>query len=114
MLYIGFSDYSYKIHARIFCKKLKHCAPVVIDKDTAIIYQFVRINKIEKIRIKKRDFHILEKHGWIFIKWRKNTKAQTNTRYNCFTCVQFTKKMCGIKNIKIQTPLALFNYIRQK
>ena len=32
----------------------------------------------------------------------------------CFTCVQFTKAVCGIKNINIQTPLALFKYLTDK
>ena len=112
MLYIGFSTKSRKIHAKLFCKQFKHCAPVVINKDTVIIYQFVRINKIVKITINKKDLSILEKYGWKFIKYSKDIKRIPNPHY--LTCVQFTKYMCGINNIKIQTTLALFEYLNKK
>lgn len=111
MLYIGFSNYSNKIHAKLFCNKYKHCAPVIINGDTVIIYQFVRINKVVKIFIKKTDLKLLGKHGWIFIKHQKNIKQIPKF---CLTCVQFTKHVCGIKNIKIQTPLALFKYLNDQ
>ncbi len=112
MLYIGFSNYSHKIHAKIFCKKYKHCAPVIINKTNIVIYQFVRIDKIAKIIIQKSDLKILQMHGWRFIKY---SKKQTHIpKKHCLTCVQFTKDMCGIKNIKIQTPLALFKYLNRK
>ena len=112
MLYIGFSKKSHKIHAKLFCKYYKHCAPVVIKGNSVIIYQFVRINKIVKIQINKKDLSILEKHGWKFIRYTKDTKIMPKSR--CLTCVQFTKYMCGINNIKIQTPLALFQYLNKK
>ena len=112
MLYIGFSNYSSKSYANILCKKYKHCAPVIINKNEAIIYQFVHINKIVKLIVQKNDIKTLKRHGWTFIKMTSQPR-KTPVR-NCLTCVQFTKKMCGIKNIKIQTPLALFNYLNKK
>ena len=113
MLYIGFSNYSNKLHAKIFCNTYKHCAPVVVKGDTVIIYQFVHINKIVKIHIQKKDLNILKRHGWKFIKSPSYNK-ETIPSFYCMTCVQFTKAMCGIKNIKIQTPLALFKYLCKK
>ena len=112
MLYIGFSNYSNKFYAKIFCKKYKHCAPIVVNKNNAIIYQFVHINKTVKIIVKKSDLKTLERHGWIFIKYP--TKIQEIPALLCFTCVQYTKRVCGIKNIKIQTPEALLNYLNKK
>ena len=112
MLYIGFSNYSSKRYANIICKKYKHCAPVIINKNEVIIYQFVHINKIVKIVIKKTDIKKLKQHGWIFVK--TPTLSRKKFAWCCLTCVQFTKHMCGIKNIKIQTPLALFNYLDKK
>ena len=112
MLYIGFSNYSNKIHAKIFCNTYKHCAPVVVKGDTVIIYQFVHINKIVKIHIQKKDLKILKKHGWKFIKYPAAPEHIQNKTF--LTCVQFTKAMCGIKNINIQTPLALFKYLTDK
>lgn len=112
MLYIGFSNYSHKIHARLFCKKYKHCAPIIVTKDSVAIYQFVCMNKIVKIDIQKNDLQILEKHGWKLVKCPRDTG---NINISCgLTCVQFTKNFCGIKNIWIQTPLALFRYLTEK
>lgn len=113
MLYIGFSNYSKKIHAKILCKKFKHCAPIIINGDNVIIYQFVHTNKIAKIVIQKSDLKTLKKHGWIFVKYSLNNPNITKGKHY-LTCVQFTKDTCGIKNIKIQTPLALFKYLNQK
>ena len=108
MLYIGFSIYSHKVHSQMFCRKYKHCAPVVINGDNVVIYQFVHVNKISKIIIKKEDLNILKKHGWKFVKYSKQSNIN---KAHGFTCVQFTKRACGIKNIKIQTPDALLRYI---
>jgi len=112
MLYIGFSSYSSKNYANIICKKYKHCAPIIVNKNKAVIYQFVRINKIVKIVIKKTDIKKLKHHGWTFVKM--SVLPCKKVAWGCLTCVQFTKYMCGIKNIKIQTPLALFNYLNKK
>ena len=112
MLYIGFSNYSNKTISRLFCKQYKHCAPVLVNGDTVLIYQFVRINKISKIRIRKKDLKTLKMHGWKFVRYHKNSKQISHKI--CFTCVQFTKAVCGIKNINIQTPLALFKYLTDK
>lgn len=112
MLYIGFSNYSNKFYAKIFCKKYKHCAPVLINKNNATIYQFVRANKIVKINIKKSDLRLLKQHGWIFIKYP--ARIQEKDSLFCLTCVQFTKHACGITNIKIQTPQSLLDYLQKK
>ena len=113
MMYIGFSNYSNKFYAKIFCKKYKHCAPIQVNKNNATIYQFVRINKIVKINIKKNDLKLLKRHGWIFVKCPANIKEENNTPL-CLTCVQFTKRTCGIKNKKIQTPQKLLDYLNKK
>lgn len=112
MLYIGFSKQSHKIHAKLFCKNYKHCAPIVIKGNTVVIYQFVRINKIVKITVNKKDLSVLEKYGWKFIAYPIDTEKIPHSHY--LTCVQFTKHMCGIKDIKIQTPFALFEYLNKK
>ncbi|MBR5354530.1 MAG: hypothetical protein IK122_00195 [Alphaproteobacteria bacterium] len=112
MLYIGFSDYSHKILAKVFCNKYKHCAPIIVNKDSIEIYQFVHINKMVKIDIRKKDLQTLEKHGWKLVKVAIDIKQTQRKHY--LTCVQFTKAVCGIKNIRIQTPLALFRYLMTK
>lgn len=113
MLYIGFSLYSHKLHSRIFCHKYKHCAPVIIRGENAIIYQFVRINKVTEIHIRKKDLDILRRNGWTFIAYNKN-KTLLNMRKRFFlTCVQYTKHFCNIKAVNIQTPDALLKYIHK-
>ncbi len=109
MIYIGFSTHSHKLYARILCKKYKHCAPVIVNKNECIIYQFVNAYKQEKISIKPRDLNILKQHGWTFVKY--NCKINPDTKFVALTCVQFTKHLCGIKNIMIQTPDKLFNFL---
>jgi len=111
MLYIGFSNYSSKRYANMLCKKYKHCAPVIINKKEVIIYQFVHMNKVVKIIVQKNDIKKLELHGWTFVKCC--SRPRTKLALHCLTCVQFTKSMCGIKNVTIQTPLALFNYLNK-
>ena len=110
MLYIGFSDYSNKTLARMLCKKYKHCAPIIIDNKNIVIYQFVHMNKIVKIIRPKCDLNRLCQNGWVLIKY--HTQPKQNIKKKCLTCVQFTKYVCGIKNIWIQTPLDLFKYIK--
>jgi len=114
IIYIGFSNRSHKLIARIFCRHFKHCAPVIIDKNKCNIYQFTTINNIKIVPVKKRDLKILEHYGWKFIKY--NIKNPHMARFNThtITCVQFTKCFCGIKNIKIQTPFCLFKYLTKK
>jgi len=113
MLYIGFSDYSNKFYAKMFCKKYKHCAPIIVNKNNVEIYQFVHLNKIVKIVIQKSDLKLFKRHGWIFIKYPPVPQKEIPMR-RCLTCVQFTKAVCEIKDKRIQTPLALFKYLTGK
>jgi hypothetical protein len=108
MIYIGFSTRTHRLYARILCKKYKHCAPVIIKGNKCYLYQFVNKNNISVINLKPRDLLILQKYGWIFIKYdcifTENIKASN--------CVQFIKKACGINNRKILTPYDLFKYLK--
>ena len=114
MIYIGFSKKTHKLHAHIICRKYKHCVPIVILKKQFVLYQFVRPNKIVKLLLTKRDLKILEKNGWKLIKYKiKNTQHKYRASSG-ITCVQFTKKFCGIKKITIQTPDALLRYLLRK
>ena len=72
MFYIGFSLKTHKVHARILCRKYKHCAPVEILRNSAVIYQFVNPGEIVAIKIRKQDLDRLKLFGWVFIKYKKN------------------------------------------
>ena len=111
-MYIGFSLKTHKLHARILCRKYKHCAPIIIIANQAIIYQFVNPKKIVAIHVRKHDLKRLEKYGWLFIKYNKSLSKKNVSNIHALTCVQFTKRVCGIKKINIQTPDALLRYLK--
>jgi len=114
MLYIGFSTVSHKLSARILCKHFRHCAPIIINNDKYILYQFVNKNNIAKIILTSRDLKILEHHGWKFIKYNgKIAHTRALKSKSIITCVQFTKRFCGINKKTIQTPDALFRFLTQ-
>ena len=100
--------------ARIFCRHFKHCAPVVTKKNRFEIYQFTNIKNINIIPIKKRDIKVLEQYGWRFIKYSAKSLPQNALNIHALTCVQFTKKFCGIKKVSIQTPDELLKYLTKK
>lgn len=113
IIYIGFSTKTHKFIAHIICHKFKHCAPIVINKNTCEIYQFTKHKQISIIPIQKRDMKILEKYGWKFVKY--NIPRLPNiSNINALTCVQFTKRFCHIKRFRIQTPDGLLRYISKK
>lgn len=114
MLYIGFSTRSHKILARIFCKKYRHCAPVMIMHDKCILYQFVQRKKIVPIYLKHKDINILRQFGWIFIPTNKTDISFNPLQSNAITCVQFAKRALNIQNIKIQTPDALLKHLMKQ
>ena len=110
MIYIGFSPRTHKLYARILCKRFKHCAPLVVQRNKIYLYQFVNKNNINIISLKKRDLLILEKYGWVFIKY--NGIFNQDCVRPALTCVQFTKQSCNINNHKIITPYDLFKYLK--
>ena len=78
------------------------------------MYQFTNQNKITIIKITKRDIKILEQYGWKFIKYDVKEIPYNALKIHAITCVQFTKKFCHIKKITIQTPDALFAYLKNQ
>lgn len=114
MMYIGFSKQTYKVLARILCKQYRHCAPLIFKGNQGIMYQFVARKKIVLIKIRKQDMVILKHFGWLFIPCNKQNLNKPVLTSRALTCVQFTKQVIGIKNIKIQTPDVLLKYLTTK
>ena len=112
MIYIGFSKRTHKIYAHILCRKFRHCAPILIKNNRYIMYQFINRNKVSLIYLQKRDLNILKTYGWKFIKYNGKTDPQHALTTKSITCVQFTKKLCGIRKIFIQTPDELYRYLK--
>ncbi len=114
IIYVCFSNRSHKLIARIFCRHFRHCAPIIINHNKYEMYQFTAKGKIAVISLKKRDLKILEQYGWKFIKYDVKNLNTARFIYKAITCVQFTKRFCGINNITIQTPFSLFRYLNKK
>ncbi len=110
MIIIAFAENTSKLLPNIFCKNLKHCAPIMVKPDEIIMLQFIRYKKIEEIHLKMRDIQILKQHGWKFV-YLKHDMPQDIKTYRAKTCVQFTKHAAKIQNICIQTPNALYKHL---
>ena len=72
------------------------------------MYQFIKPGCIEQIKLKLRDIQILKSNGWEFIYIDGVTPPHDFDTVNAYTCVGLTKYAIGMKNWRIQTPLALY------
>ena len=111
IIYIGFSTKTHKLHAHISCCKYKHCAPIIVNGKNAVLYQFIHPNKIVAIYMHKKDLSLLKHYGWYFIEYNGDFIKKNINNIRALTCVNFVKKFCKIKNIKIQTPDELLKYL---
>ena len=110
MIIIGFSNKTSRFIPRIFCKKLKHVAPIIKDGTDFIMLQFTRYSYVTQIPIKKRNIDILMAHGWVFV-YLADIRPQVCK--NAWTCVQFTKRIIGLKKWWIQTPDELYKELKK-
>ncbi len=114
MIIISFSRKTSKILPRILCRNFRHCAaivPAAAPDAQMIMYQFVRRGNIAKIPLRARDLKILGLHGWKFIYIPGDARFE-NHYLHANTCVDLTKRIAGLRNTLIQTPDALYKYIR--
>lgn len=110
MIIISFSKKTSKIFPKIFCKKYKHCAPIIKKGNQYILIQFIKYKNIKYIKLNKRDLTLLHNAGWDFIKINCNPNYDfKNTR----TCVSLVKKIIGLRIFFIQTPYALYKKLKR-
>jgi len=114
MIIIAFSENTSKILPRIICRRFRHCAPIICNRNNLIMYQFIRHNKIEQINLRTRDIAILRAHDWHFVYIPSDIQLHTNYLLNAYSCVDLSKRAVGIKSIFIQTPTALYKYLTRK
>lgn len=110
MVIIGFSCATSKPLVRLVCGHFKHCAIITKNKNKFVLHQFVRPCKVVQIPITQRGIAQLSSHSWVFI--YMNIPCNINTCH--WTCVNFVKSAIGIKNIWIQTPNALYAYLKKQ
>lgn len=108
MIIIAFSNKTSKIIPNIVCRKYKHVAPIVPHNDKYIMYQFISPGKIKKIVLRLRDITVLHAYGWDFLYLENKDVSYNFAVYHARTCVDFTKRIIGLKNIFIQTPWKLY------
>lgn len=113
MIIIAFSENTSKILPRIFCRRFRHCAPIVCNKNNLTMYQFTHHNTIEQIHLHPRDIALLRTHGWKFIYISPNTKTNYDFTH-AYSCVDLSKHAIGIHSMFIQTPDSLYKYLTQK
>lgn len=114
MIIIGFSRKTSKILPRFFCKFFVHVAPILVCEAGLEMWQFIRINKLEKIPLKWRDLDILSRYGWVFVIWDNDCAVNYINRRCVISCVQLTKNILGLKNWRIQTPDALYRVLSRE
>lgn len=113
MIIIAFSNKTSKILPRLFCGKLKHCAPIIVDKEKMVMYQFVRRGHIAKINLSMRDIKILGAHGWRFAYVSCALPQDFNLR-GLYTCVALCKRAISLRAPYVQTPDALYKKLQNK
>ncbi|MBR4475362.1 MAG: hypothetical protein IKP05_01620 [Alphaproteobacteria bacterium] len=114
MIIIAFSENTSKILPRILCRRFRHCAPIICNRNNLIMYQFIRHNKIEQINLRTRDIAILRAYGWRFVYIPSDIQLHTNYLLNAYSCVDLSKRTIGMKSVFIQTPNALYKYLTRK
>lgn len=108
---IGFTHNTGKILPRIFCRKFRHCAIILEQKDIKYKYIMLQVGfgRVNFIPLQKRDLKILEQNGWVFLQ----QKCYLNNYKLSPTCVSFAKRALGIRAPFVLTPYQLFKYLKK-
>lgn len=111
MLIVGFSDKTHIPVVKLICVHFKHCAIIAQHANKFVLHQFVSRGNIAKIAITKRGIAQLKFKGWVFIYIPHRKLEQFDAR--SWTCVNYAKSALGIKKFWIQTPNALYKYLKK-
>lgn len=115
MIIIAFSPNTSHLMPRIFCRHLRHCAPMMcIAPNRYIMYQFVRRGHIATIYLSLRAIQILHAHGWKFIcvQGRALPRDMLRCARKCRTCVALCKTAIRYNAPCVITPSGLFKKMR--
>ena len=110
---IAFSPNSSRIIPQIFCRKFRHCAPIIEPtRGRFIMYQFVHRGHIAQIYLTTRAIKILGANGWHFIPVSAVPPRDLMQRARaCRSCVAFCKLAIGICSARTFTPLGLYRLL---
>lgn len=108
---IAFSPNTSRIIPRIFCRKIRHCAPIIyIAPNRYIMYQFVRHGHIAQIYLNTRAIKLLGIHGWRFISipGMPPYDFMRRARICCRSCVELCKLAIDMHAPCVITPLCMY------
>lgn len=111
MIIIGFSCKTHLPIVRLVCRHFKHCAVIVRYKNRFVLHQFAHCGNVAYISITAHGIERLRALGWVFICIKSPQRICFNK--NAKTCVNYVKHAVGIKKFWIQTPDALFRYLKK-
>lgn len=111
MIIIGFSCKTHLPIVRLVCRHFKHCAVIVRYKNRFVLHQFAHCGNVAYITISAQGIKRLRALGWVFICIKSPQRICFNK--NAKTCVNYVKHAVGIKKFWIQTPDALFRYLKK-
>ena len=114
MIIIAFATHSSKILPRIFCRRFRHCAPIICTQKNLVMYQFIKRHHIVKITLDTRDIAILRAHGWQFVYISPWTQIHAPDFDSAYSCVDLSKRAIDVKSVFIQTPNALYKHLTRK
>ncbi len=112
MVIIAFSEKTSKIFPRIVCRRFRHCAPIIPTGRHMIMYQFTTPGRIAKIKIDMSGLRRLRAAGWRFV-YVPGAAAPDFDGRRAPTCVALSKRALSLHAPQIQTPDALYNYLRK-
>ncbi len=111
MIIVGFTHKTSKITPRILCRRFRHCAVIVPASRGAdkpfVLHQFVRRGVVAQIPINVRDMNLLRAYGWVFVHIDRGVATGGGV-----TCVQYAKRVCGVRRLWIQRPDALWRMLQ--
>ena len=110
MVIIGFANKTSKPVVQLICRHFKHCVIITKQNNKLVLYQFVKRRYVVQITLTKRGIAQLRLNGWVFIYLDAHVH---DLNYGKYTCVNFVKHAIGIRNIWIQTPNALYKYLKR-
>lgn len=113
MIIVGFTHKTSKIPPRIFCRRFRHCAPIIIDQNgKMIMHQFVGRKNIVPIPLTMRDLRLLRAHGWTFV-CIPHAAQHYFTAHHARTCVGFTCRTIDMPWPHPITPDGLYRKLKK-
>lgn len=111
MIIVGFTYKTSKILPRIFCRRFRHCAPIIIGADGKMkMYQFIQHGNVATLVINMRDVRLLRAHGWVFV-CIPNANIHKSNLAKHWTCVAMTCNAIGMRYPHPITPYGLYKKI---